>query len=460
MSRPQTHDLTTGSIPSHFLTLAVPAGLGMLFSTLYNIVDIWFAGLLATDAQAGLALGFQVFYIFIALGIGLGSAMGVLVGNALGARDRRQARRAGAQGVSFGIVASVILSVIGLGLGPHVIAFLSEPGNYRDAANGYFRWLLLALPGFLIAYGCNGVLQAQGDSRSMLYGLIVAFFANIGLNPLLMFGIPGLWSGMGFNGIALSSAISQSGVMLWILYRALQSDVLRGLRQRHFKPRLDGFSEIARQSFPVTFAMLIMFLSGFVVQFALKGFGEHAIAGFGIGIRVEQILLLPVLGMTSALLPILSQNIGARDYDRTREALFFCWKAGFVITISAAVILWTAGGWILSWFSKDPEVLRVGILYLRIDGVILPLYMLLFSINSLLQALKLPGWTVWIGLYRQGFGIAFFAWIFIGVLGFNEAGVWYGTICAVSTGCALSLWLASRAAQERIGGLWGAQAVT
>ncbi len=454
MARTLTRDLTTGPISSHFRTLALPAALGMLFSTLYNVVDIYFAGLLSTDAQAGLAQGVQVFYIFVAVGFGLGAAMSALVGNALGRKDSRAARRLSVQGLSYGIMASGVLGCVGFWLGPQILAVLSEPGAYRVAGTGYFRWLLLALPGFLLAYACNGVLQAQGDSTSMQRALMAAFFANIGLNPLLIWGIPGVWSGMGFNGIAASTVLSQTGVMIYLLRQALCSPALVGLRRRNFVPVWASVHEISVQSVPTTFALLIMFLSGFVVQYALKGFGEHAIAGFGIGLRVEQILLLPVLGMTTALLPILSQNLGAGEFDRVRHALHFCWKIGAVITLIAAAILWTFGAAILGLFTSDPEVIRVGLLYLRIDSVILPLYMMLFSINSLLQALKRPVWSVWIGLYRQGFGIAFFAWIFVGVWGFNEAGVWYGTAAAVSSGWAIAMVIAARLARRDIGGLW------
>ncbi|MGR3616978.1 MAG: MATE family efflux transporter [Paracoccaceae bacterium] len=454
MARQVTRDLTQGPISGHFRALALPAALGMLFSTLYNVVDIYFAGRLSTDAQAGLALGFQVFYIFIAFGFGLSGAMGALVGQALGKKDGREACRLAAQGVSFAIVLTVIMIVAGYWLGPVIIGLLSEPGDYREAATGYFRWLLLAMPGFLMAYGFNGILQAQGDTKSMQQGMMFAFFANVVLNPLLIYGIPGLWGGMGFNGIAASTVISQTGVMIWLMRQGLSSEVMSGLKRRHLVPKSEGYKNIAVQSVPTTFALLIMFLSGFVVQYALKGFGEHAIAGFGVGIRIEQILLLPVLGMTMALLPILSQNIGAQDYDRARASLYYCWKIGLLITVIAAIVLWSFGRLILSFFTSDPEVIRVGLYYLRIDSLILPFYMMLFSINSLLQALKRPTWTVWIGLYRQGFGVAFFAWLFVGVWGFNEAGVWYGTICAVVSGWVFAMIIAARIARVDMGGLF------
>ncbi|WP_282170326.1 MATE family efflux transporter [Ruegeria atlantica] len=447
-------NLTQGSIAGHFRTLAIPGAVGMLFSTLYNIVDIFFAGLLSTSAQAGLALGFQAFFISISVGVGLGAAMSALVGNALGAGDNRAARRLAAQGITYGIVASCLLALAGLWFGPLLIKLVSEPGVYREAGLRYFYWLLLAMPGFLLAHGCNGILQAHGDAVSMQRALIVAFLANIILNPLLIYGIPGVIPGIGFNGLALSTVISQTGVMIFLIRQVLRRRRMKRMRAAYFRPRPKRFAEISLQVLPTAFSFTIMLLSAFVLQFALKLFGEHAIAGYAIAIRLEQVLLLPILGVTGALLPIASQNFGARDSQRVRAALFYCWRVGFYMSLVAIPILWLGGPLVMRLFTADPEVVRVGVGYLRVDSLILPFYMMLFSINSLLQAFKKPIWTVWISLYRQAFGVAFFVWVFIGILGFNETGVWFGTAAAVVTGWIVAMALTIRIAKTEIGGLW------
>ncbi|MGB0968525.1 MAG: MATE family efflux transporter [Halocynthiibacter sp.] len=458
MSAPDREiDLTEGSIAGHFRALAVPAAIGMVFSTLYNVVDIWFAGLISTEAQAGLAIGFQAFFITMAVGFGLGSAMGALVGNARGRRESAEARALAAQGISYGAIASLGLMIAAIWFGPLLIALVSEPGGYRDAGTQYFTWLIFALPGFLLAYGGNGILQARGDSVTLQRGLIAAFFANILLNPLLIYGIPGIWDGMGFNGIALSTVISQSGVMIYVLWRILGRDMMQGLQRSEFTPDMVKFKEITAQMLPTSFAIVVMFAGGFVVQFALKGFGEHALAAYGVALRVEQILLLPVLGMTGALLPIAAQNFGAGHADRVRDAVFFCWKLGFILMAVACPMLWFGGGFAMSLFTDNADVIRVGQSYLRVDGFILPIYMMLFAINSLLQALKRPIWTLWIGIYRQGFGVAFFIWIYIGVLDFSIWGVWFGIATSVITGWIVALVVSEKVARDEIGGLWNPQ---
>ena len=446
-------DLTTGPMALHFRTLAIPAAFGMLFTTLYNVVDVYYAGLLSTEAQAGLAIGYQAFFILMAVGFGLSSALSTLVSNAKGSGDAAEAQRYVVQGLAFGGVITASCMVIGWFLGPELIVLVSEPGAYRDAAMGYFYWLIFALPGFLLAYGGNGILQAHGDSRSMQRALMAAFIANIGLNPLFMFGLPGVWSGMGFNGIAAATIISQTGVMVYILVRIFRLEVMQSVQITTFQPDKDSFRKIFAQLLPAGSAMIIMFISGFVVQFALKTFGGHAVAAYGVALRIEQILLLPVLGMTGALLPIAGQNFGAQKYDRVREALKYCWGVGFAMTALATPILFFGGTFVMALFSNDPDVIRAGSSYLRVDAFLFPIYMMLFSINSLLQAFKQAIWTLWISVYRQGFAVAFFVWVFISFTDFGVQGVWFGIAAAVTSGWVLSLIILRNVARTQIGGL-------
>ena len=161
--------------------------------------------------------------------------------------------------------------VIGAVIGPYLIALVSEAGGYRDAALGYFNVLIFALPGFFLAYGGNGILQAHGDSVSMQRAMMVAFLANIGLNPLMMYGVPGLWSGMGFNGIAVATVISQTGVMLFILSRVFRLDIMRGAQRSEFMPNLSSYRAIIAQLLPASTAMMVMFVSGFVGAVCAEG---------------------------------------------------------------------------------------------------------------------------------------------------------------------------------------------
>ncbi len=450
----QTFDLTTGSLALHFRRLAVPAAIGMVFTTLYNVVDVFFAGLIGTAAQAGLAISFQAFFLFITFGFGLGAAMTALVGNAIGAGARDEARLVAARGIGFGLIITGVLMVLAWFLGPELIKIVSTEGDYREAGTRYFIVLILAIPGFIMSFGINGLLQSQGDTVSMQRAQIAAFFANIVLNPVLVFGIPGLWDGIGFNGIAISTVLSQTGVMVYVGFRLMRTDLMIGLTRSCFRPATATYVEIAKQMLPVTMTMFVMMSAGFIVQFYLKSFGTSAVAAYGVALRVEQLFLLPVFGLTGALLPIAAQNFGAGNHDRVRQALFDCWKFGWMFMAVACPILYFASPLLMRSFTDDPEVIAIGVSYLRIDGFILPIYMMLFAINSFLQALKRPIWTFWIGVYRQAFGVAFFVYVYVMLFGSGVIGVWFGIATAVVSGWLISLVVAEAVARPTIGGLW------
>lgn len=102
----------------HFRALAIPAAFGMLFATLYNVVDVYFAGLLSTDAQAGLAIRYQAFFVLMAVGFGPGSALSALVSNAKGSKDEGQTQVFIAQGLTFGVIATVVPMAVGWVIDP------------------------------------------------------------------------------------------------------------------------------------------------------------------------------------------------------------------------------------------------------------------------------------------------------------------------------------------------------
>jgi len=450
----RTRDLTTGSLVGHFRHLAVPAAIGMVFTTLYNVVDVFFAGMIGTAAQAGLALSFQAFFIFVTFGFGLSAAMTALVGNAIGGKDQMGARSYALRGIGFGVLISLALMVVAYWIGPMLIKLMSVEGVHQDAGIRYLTVLILAIPSFVLSFGMNGLLQSQGDTISMQRAQIGAFLGNIVLNPLLVFGIPEIIGGMGFNGIAAATVISQTAVMLYVARQLFRTSLLDGWQRADLFPDFVAIRAITGQMMPTTMTMMVMMTSGFIVQYFLREFGTSAVAAYGVALRVEQLFLLPVFGLTGALLPIAAQNFGAGELQRVREALLTCWKFGLIFMAVACPILFFAAPFLMRLFTDDPEVVRIGVSYLRVEGFILPVYMMLFAINSFLQALKRPVWSLWIGLYRQSFGVAFFSFIFVYLLGFGVIGVWFGIATSVLSGLLLSLWVTTHISRRLIGGLW------
>jgi len=397
----------------------------------------------------------MVLVVFIGFGFGLGSWVSALVGGALGEKAKMRACTLAGQALSFAVMVSAVLMALCFFLSPYMIDLVSEPGAYRDAATRYLAILTLSVPGFVITYACNGALQAQGDSVSLTRALFGAFLLNIGLNPLFIFGVPGVWGGMGFDGLAASTVVSQTLVMIFMLWRLFRSDVVEGIGASCFRPRAETFQTLAMQMLPTSFSFQIMILAGFAVQLALKQFGGPAIAAYGLGLRIEQLVLLPIMGVATSVLPIAAQNFGAKDYGRVREAVGFAVKVALLFMAVLCPVLWLGAEAALGLFTDDPEVIAIGVTYLHVDAVLLPIYAMLFIINSLLQALQRPVFVLWISLYRQGFGVAFFVWLFLTYWSWDLWSIWFGIAASVCSGLVLSVVLANHVARQEIGGLWG-----
>lgn len=438
MSR-RERDLTTGPIRDHLRALAVPAALSLLFITFYNVTDTFFAGMVSPEAQAGLGVGSQIYFGVTALGIGLRIGLSALVGRARGRSDPGAARRMAAQGIGIAIVVTGLAIVAGAVLLPLVIGLVTQAGTYREAATDYVLWLLLAAPGFVMTPALSGIQAGQGDTETFARGQAVASLANIGLDPLFVFGIEDVVPGFGLDGIALATVACQTGLMLYMAHVTRGSDALRGVRFADLWPTLRVTGRLLEQALPAATNLLVTVAGGLIVQSLLAPFGETAVAAYGVGFRLEQLLILPALGATSALLPLVSQNLGAHAPDRVRQAFWSAIAAGLALMAVGIAFIWVVGPLGVGLFAASPEVAKLAVAYLRIETLALPFFVVLYATQSLLQGLGRPRWPVAVALWRQGLGLALLGLLFSGPLGLGAIGVWWGVAASVVTGTLLSV---------------------
>ncbi|OUS13650.1 hypothetical protein A9Q97_04700 [Rhodospirillales bacterium 47_12_T64] len=445
-------DLVHGDIAGHFRSLAIPAGIGMLFNTLYNVVDTYFAGMISTDAQAGLSVSFTVFFILIAFGIGLGQGISALIGSAIGAKKKDEAKDLAAQGLSFAALFSIFIGIGGYYATPFLLDLLGVSNGYRALAIAYLHIIMLAAPAFMIAFAANSILSAQGDTVTNQHALIGGFLANCLLNPLFIFGAFGI-PGLGFDGLAISTVVIEWGVALYMLHHAVCSKVMEHSRLRCFLLRWRTVKDIISQGAPASLNFLTITIGVFVIQYFLQPFGATAVAAFGIALRIEQLILLPSLGLTIVLLPIIAQNYGAEAFDRIRYAFWWCVCIGTAMMLAGAVILLLGGRFLLGLFTADIAVIDIGFDYLLLAAPMLPAYLTLFAMMSFLQGIKRPIWTVWIGIYRQIFASTGFAALFVYLLDWGTWGVWAAVFSAVWSGLLLSSTILFVVAKQKINGI-------
>lgn len=387
----------------------------------------------------------------MAVGFGLSQATGALVGGALGGKRLDEALACAAQPLFLAVATGVVLALAGVVISGPVMKFLGAKPEILLAGENYLKLLFLGLPGCLLGFTANGVLSAQGDMSANRTAQIVAFGANVLLDPLLIYGAFGI-PGLGFDGIAISTALIQSCVAIWLVRKALGTRALSGVCIRDFLPGRQIAFALFRQGAPSTFTMMVMMFGGLIMQAHLQPFGAPAVAGAGISLRVEQLILLPILAISFSYGPMVAQNFGAGDYDRLRQATTLAVIVILVMSMTGAVALAIFGAAMMRIFTGDEATVAAGVSYLRAAALMMPAYSMMFLVNALFQGLKRPIWSVLIGLYRQILALAVFPQVFI-ALGWGLSGIWAGLFVAVWSGFILAMVMAYRIAGDAIGGL-------
>ncbi|MBL9127601.1 MAG: MATE family efflux transporter, partial [Verrucomicrobiales bacterium] len=311
--------LTTDPIPRLVRELAIPASVGFLFNTLFNVVDTWWAGRISTEAQAALSLSFPVFFILIATGSGIAQGATALVANALGARDPDTARHYSAQSGLLAVGVGVVLLGVGWAIAPFLFRILGAREEYLGLSLAYMNVILGGSVFFLLQSVLNGGLQAQGDTRTYRNALVCGCLLNAVLDPWFMYGGAGL-PAMGIAGIALSTVLITAGGTVYVAYRLRRTPIGKAFTRRDFRPSAAAFREIARQGLPASLNMMTVALGIFVITWFVGRFSPEGVAAYGIATRIEQMILLPTIGLNIATLTLSGHNFGAGRLDRVRVA--------------------------------------------------------------------------------------------------------------------------------------------
>jgi len=379
--------------------IAIPASTGTLFQTLYNIVDTFFAGKISANALAAIAKSFPLYFIIIATGVGIVSASNALISNSLGAKEDRTASLYVAQSLIYSVFISILVTMVGLSFSDDLLRFMGSDQETIRLATSYLDIIFFATFIFLIQISLNGALNAQGDTKSYRNVLIVSFFLNIGLNPLFIFGW-GPIPAFGIAGLAIATIIAQFLGLIYLAYKVYCCELKQYLSLLCFLPKFDLIKNLTNQSVPMMMNMFMIGLGIYNILFFVSKFGFLAAAGYGSALRIEQILLLPVIGLNTAVLTIAGQNFGAKLFDRVDESYTKAIMVGSSFMILAGIIVFLLADNIVSIFTDNQEVINFGADYLKVAAFIGPVYPVFFITNALFQAIKKPIYTVIITFSR------------------------------------------------------------
>jgi len=367
--------------------LAVPASVGTLFQTLYTIVDTFYAGKISPEALSALSKSFPIYFLIIATSIGVTVAGTSLIGSSIGEKNEKNVLSYFGNVIIYSIIISIVVSILGFAFGEKIFLLMNSSQEVTILGLEYINVIFLGTILFILVVALNSFLHAEGDTKTYRNVLIFSFFLNIILNPIFIFGflfIPPL----GITGIGIATLIAQFVSLLVILIKILNNQRIKQITLDHFKAKFFFLKNIFFQSMPITIAILGYSIAATIVFTYVGLFGEYAVAGYGSATRIEQVVLLPILGINTAIISIIAQNIGAKYYDRVEQSYFTSIKYGLFIMLIAGVVIFISADFVPKFFSSNPEVIMHGSMYLKISAFILPAYPIFFLSNGFFMALK------------------------------------------------------------------------
>ncbi|HEC59843.1 hypothetical protein LCGC14_0526560 [marine sediment metagenome] len=418
-------DLIRDPIPQLLRKIAIPASVGMFFNTMYYVVDNFYAGMLSSTALAGISLAAPIYFMGLAISIGVGQGTSALVGNSLGAARQQEAEQIAGSALSFAWVCALAMGLLVLFFAPNMFTLMGAEGDYANDALNYLSIILPTLVFLAHGMAANGILNTMGDTTSFRNSLIVAFLANIALDPLFIFVFD--W---GIYGLAAATALTQLGSAIYLTVKVRQSKLGNCLKASNLRPNLSHYASLIRQSLPASGNMFLIALGSIIVTAAVTRFGEDAVAGLGIALRIEQLVLLPAIGINIAVLSLISVNYGAKHYQRMEKIALDSITIGTIMMVFGGILLFIFARPLIVLFSDNPAVIEVGVGYLRVEAIILPAYILAFVSGAVLQGMKQPEIPMYFNIVRQLLLPLSLITIALTVIGTDIYGVWWSIAIA------------------------------
>jgi putative MATE family efflux protein len=384
-------DLKKDSIYSLFIKIAVPSSIGTIFQNLYSIVDSIFAGqMISESALAAIGQIFPIYFVIIALGIGLSIGTTSLIANSIGESNLENSGKIFSQSFILSILVSIIITIVGINISPHIINSINNDKETLELSIKYINIIFFGSIFIFILMSINSSLSAQGDTKSYRNVLIFSFFLNIILNPILISGKIlsfQIISPLGIEGIAYATIISQFVGIFYLFIKLSKTRIFQYV-QLTIIPNLKIISNILSQGIPASIGMMMIAVGSYLLIYFVGIFGVEAIAGYTSAGRYEQLFFLPLLGLSTATVSIVGQNFGAKQYQRVLETYKKGIRIGVIVLTFLGLIIFLSAEIAMNLFTDNANVKQYGSDYLKISALMFPAFPFFFIGNATFQGLK------------------------------------------------------------------------
>ena len=366
-------DMTSGNPCSLILQFTMPILLSQVFQQLYNTADAFIVGkYLGTNALAAVTSSGNLIFLLVSFFMGLAMGGGVVISRYFGARDERQVSRSVHTMIAFGLVSGVLLTIVGVLFTPAFLIWMRTDPEVMPEAVEYFRYYFLGAIAMVMYNVCRSIMNALGDSKRPLYYLIFSSLVNIILDLLFIGGFhQGVWAA------AAATVISQAASVALCMIYLLRKGNIYTVEIRSIRFHKAILSEILRYGLPSGVQNSVIAFANVIVQSQINSFGKLAMAGYGVHAKIEGFVFLPVTSFNMATTTFISQNLGARRYDRAKKGARFSILAAVLMAEAIGVLYYIFATQLIGIFDSTPGVIEYGATQARI--VALFYFLLAFS---------------------------------------------------------------------------------
>ena len=363
-SRPATY--TEGAIRDHVAKLSSVMILGFLAMTVGQLIEIFYIGKVGKAELAAVTFMFPISMSLNALTRGIGIGAATLIAQSMGAGDREQTAMTVTHCYILVLIFTIAVALVGQFGASYLFILLGASDQVLVLATHYAKIWLIGFPMMGLAMVSNGLIRSFGNPTFPGFIMTIAPVVQVIVGPFLIFG----WAGLpmlGLEGAAWAFVLGAIAQVLLAAYWYFLRERLFRLSNGRF---LASFNKsavgILQVGIPAAASNMIQPLSMGVVAWLLAGFGTTVVAAFGVASRIESVVGMVVIGISTSVVPLVGQNWGARKFERVHEALNTCYAACLIWGLLAATIMWFGAGYFVNFVNDDPGLVDVAVTFLHI----------------------------------------------------------------------------------------------
>lgn len=364
LSRPATY--TEGAIRDHVAKLSSVMILGFLAMTVGQLIEIFYIGKVGKAELAAVTFMFPISMSLNALTRGIGIGAATLIAQSMGAGDREQTAMTVTHCYILVLIFTIAVALVGQFGASYLFILLGASDQVLVLATHYAKIWLIGFPMMGLAMVSNGLIRSFGNPTFPGFIMTIAPVVQVIVGPFLIFG----WAGLpmlGLEGAAWAFVLGAIAQLLLAAYWYFLRERLFRLSNGRF---LASFNKsavgILQVGIPAAASNMIQPLSMGVVTWLLAGFGTTVVAAFGVASRIESVVGMVVIGISTSVVPLVGQNWGARKFERVHEALNTCYAACLIWGLLAATIMWFGAGYFVNFVNDDPGLVDVAVTFLHI----------------------------------------------------------------------------------------------